>query len=57
MSTVRFNLLDGNQPVQIDMVDAKIKQQQLKSDAYGQTASNRLLPRSRRDGRLGLRRQ
>lgn len=43
MSTVRFNLLDGNQPVQIDMVDAKIKQQQLKSDAYGQTASNRLL--------------
>lgn len=43
VSTVRFNLLDGNQPVQIDMVYAKIQQQQWKRDAYGQTASNRLL--------------
>lgn len=43
MSTVRFNLLDGNQPVQIDMADPIIKQQQLKPDAYGQNASNRLL--------------
>ena len=43
MSTILFNLHVNNQPVQIEMVGPIIKQQQLKSDAYGQTPSNRLL--------------
>lgn len=43
MNTIKLNLHDNNQPIAIEMASPSIERQQFEWDAYGQTASLRLI--------------